>query len=161
MLKKRPSLSIIAIIALALGIGLTTTMFSIVYVAVLRGLPYDESENLVALFRTRPAQDIRFMAVSIHDFSDWREQQTSFEDLSAYFAETVNVSGTEGRPIRYLGAYVNGTLFDLLRVRPIIGRTFRPEENLPSAAPVMILSYRAWQDRYHGDPQVIGRVVRA
>ena len=76
MLVKRPGLSIIAIIALALGIGLTTTMFSIVYGAVIRGLPYDDSDELVALFRNRPAQDIQFMAVGIHDFVDWREQQT-------------------------------------------------------------------------------------
>ena len=68
MLVKRPGLSSIAIIALALGIGLTTTMFGIVYGAVIRGLPFEESENLIAIFRNRPAQDVQFMAVSIHDF---------------------------------------------------------------------------------------------
>ncbi len=122
MLVKRPGLSATAIIALALGIGLTTTMFGIVYGVVIRGLPYEESENLIALFRNRPAQDVQFMAVSIHDFGDWREQQTSFEDIAGYYAETVNVAGTEGKPIRYLGAYVNAHLFDLLRVQPILGR---------------------------------------
>ena len=96
MLIRRPGLSITAVIALALGIGLTTTMFSIVYVAVIRGLPYDEPDRLVALFRNRPAQGVQFMGVSIHDFEDWRTQQTSFEDIAAYYAETVNVGGTEG-----------------------------------------------------------------
>jgi predicted permease len=157
----RPGLRISAVLALALGIGLTTTMFSIVYVAAIRGLPFDESDALVQIFRNRPAQGVEFMGVSIHDFQDWRTQQTSFEDVAAYYAETVNVGGTEGQPIRYLGAYVSAHLFDLLRVQPILGRTFRPEEDHPSTPPVMLLSYRAWQDRFQGDPAVVGRVVRA
>lgn len=160
MLVKRPGLSTLAIVALALGIGLTTTMFSIVYAAVLKGLPYDRSDRLVAIFRTRPAQGIQFLPVSIHDFTDWREQQKSFEAIAAYYAETVNVSGSEGRPVRYLGAYASANLMDILHVRPILGRMFRAEEDSPSTPPVMILSYRAWQDRFHGDPQVIGMSVR-
>jgi putative ABC transport system permease protein len=161
MLVRRPGLSVSAVSALALGIGLTTTMFSIVYVAVIKGLPYDEADRLVALFRNRPAQGVQFMGVSIHDFEDWRHQQTSFEDIAAFYAETVNVGGTEGKPIRYLGNYASAHIFDVLRVRPILGRTFRPEEDHPSTPPVMILSYRAWQDRFEGDPAVIGRTVRA
>ncbi len=161
MLIKRPGLSSIAILALALGIGLTTTMFSIVYTGVLKGLPFEDSEELVQLFRTRPAQDARFMGVTIHDFGDWREQQTSFDDIAAFFAETVNVSGSEGRPIRYLGAYSSAHLFDILGVQPILGRNFTAEEDHPSTPPVMILSYRAWQDRFQGDPEIIGQVLRA
>jgi len=161
MLVRRPGLSLTAVTALALGIGLTTTMFSIVFVAVITGLPYEEADRLVALSRNRPAQGVQFMGVGFHDFEDWRRQQTSFEDIAAYFAETVNVGGTEGTPIRYLGNYASAHIFDLLRVRPILGRTFRPEEDHPSTPPVMMLSYRAWQDRFKGDPTVIGRVVRA
>ena len=160
MLIRRPGLSASAVIALALGIGLTTTMFSIVYVAV-KGLPFERADRLVAVFRNRPAQGVEFMGVSIHDFQDWRQQQTSFEDIAAYYPETVNVGGTEGQPIRYLGAYASAHLFDLLRVRPALGRTFRPEEDHPSTPPVMILSYRAWQDRFQGDPAIVGRTVRA
>ena len=131
MLVKRPGLSATAIIALALGIGLTTTMFGIVYGALIKGLPFEESEDLVALFRNRPAQDVQFMAVSIHDFNDWREQQTSFDDIAGYYAETVNVAGSEGKPIRYLGAYVSAHLFDLLRVEPIIGPNVPPRGGPP------------------------------
>lgn len=161
MLVRRPGLNATAIIALALGIGLTTTMFSIVYVFVIRGLPFDDSDELTALFRNRPAQGVEFMGVSIHDFQDWRSQQTSFEDLAAYYAETVNVGGTEGQPIRYLGAYASAQMFDVLRVQPALGRTFRPEEDHPSTPPVMLLSYRAWQDRFQADPNIVGRTVRA
>lgn len=161
LLAKRPGLSALAIMALALGIGLTTAMFSIVYAAMLKGLPYERADRLVALFRNRPAQGIQFLQVSIHDFADWRDQQRSFEALAAYYVETVNVGGTEAQPIRYYGAYMSANLFDILRVRPILGRTFRAQEEKPSAAQVMILSYRAWQDRFHGDPAIVGRAVRA
>jgi putative ABC transport system permease protein len=161
MLVRTPSLSVTAVIALALGIGLTTTMFSIVYGVVIRGLPYDDADRLVALFRNRPAQGVQFMGVSIHDFEDWRTQQTSFEDIAAYYAETVNIGGTEGEPIRYLGAYASARMFEILRVQPVLGRVFRPEEDHPSTPPVMLLSYRAWQDRFQGDPAIVGRVVRA
>ncbi len=92
MLVKNPGLSALAILALALGIGLTTTMFSIVYAAAWKGLPYQRSDRLVMVARTRPAQGIQFMAVDIHDFIDWREQQTSCEGLAAYYLETVNVA---------------------------------------------------------------------
>ncbi len=160
MLARRPSLSASAILALALGIGLTTTMFSIVYAAT-KGLPYPDPDRLVAIYRTRPAQNIQFMAVDIHDFDDWRQSQQCFDDIAAYYVETVNVGGTEGTPIRYLGAYMNAHLFDVLGVRPILGRAFRPEEDRPSAPPVMILSYRAWQNRFHGDPDIVGKVIRA
>lgn len=161
MLLRRPGLNATAIIALALGIGLTTTMFSIVYVAVIRGLPFEDAEELAGLFRNRPAQGAEFMSVGIHDFQDWRAQQSSFEGLAAYYAETVNVGGTEGQPVRYLGAYASAEMFDLLRVQPILGRSFRPEEDHPSTPPVMLLSYRAWQDRFQADPNIVGRIVRA
>ena len=101
------------------------------------------------------------MPVTIHDFEDWRDQQTSFEYLAARTQTTVNVSGTEGLPIRYVGTRANAHMFDLLRVQPIMGRTFRPEEDHPSTPPVMVLSYRAWQDRFQGDADVVGRTVRA
>ena len=161
MLIKRPGIAAIAIVALALGIGLTTTMFSIVYGLVIRGLPYPDSDRLVDLSRNRPATNSGLMAVTIHDFQDWRAQQTSFEDIATYYSETVNVSGTEGRPIRYQGVYGSAHLFDVLGMQPILGRTFRPEEDQPSTPAVIILSHRAWQDRFQGDPDIIGNTIRA
>ena len=161
MLLTRPSLSLTAIVALALGIGLTTAMFSIVYGLLVRGLPYDDPDRLIAVSRTRPAQNLEFMPVTIHDFEDWRAQQDSFEALAAYVVITVNVSGTEGQPIRYSGGRVSASLFDLLGVQPLLGRTFRPEEDHASAAPVMLLSHRAWRDRFDGNPEIVGQTVRA
>ncbi|MDP6605883.1 MAG: ABC transporter permease [Dehalococcoidia bacterium] len=161
ILIKRPGIAAIAVIALALGIGLTTTMFSIVHGLVIRGMPYPDSDELVDLMRNRPATNSGLMAVTIHDFQDWRAQQTSFEEIAAYYGETVNVSGTEGRPIRYQGVYGSARLFDVLEMQPILGRTFRPEEDHPSTPPVIILSHRAWQDRFQGDPEIVGKTIRA
>ena len=73
----------------------------------------------------------------------------------------MNISGSDGEPIWYTGTHANAHLFDMLRVPPILGRTFRPEEDHPSAPPVMLVSYRAWQDGFQGDPAVVGRVVTA
>src|SRR5258707_7053242 len=107
MLIKRPGLSALGIVALALGIGLTTTMFSIVYAAVLKGLPYPRSDRLVAIFRNRPAQGGQFMPVGIPDLSDLRAQQDSLDGIAVYYAETLNVSGSDSRAAQDLGAYVN------------------------------------------------------
>jgi len=82
MVLKQPTVSAIAIVALALGIGLTTTMYSIVHGA-LGDLPFDEAHEIVSLYQTNPSQDIQQMALDAYDFLDWREQQTAFEDLAA------------------------------------------------------------------------------
>jgi len=160
MLLKHPGLTAIAVLALTLGIGLTTTMFSIVYGALYRGLPFEDAHSLMHLERSNLSRDIESMEVTIHDFVDWREQQTSFEGLAAYYEGTVNVSGTEARPDRYDGAFISANAFGLLRARPALGRTFRPGEDAPGAEPTIILGHAAWRDRYGADPSVIGRTIR-
>ncbi len=123
-LRKSLGTSAIAVLALGLGIGLTTIMFSIVYGAVWKGLPFEDSAELLHLERNNVARDIESMGVTIHDFVDWREQQTSFEDIAAFYQGTVNLSGTE-RPERFDGAFITASGFRLLRVRPALGRLFR------------------------------------
>src|SRR5690349_23143993 len=93
MLLKNPGYSLAAVAALALGIGLVTTMFSIIYGALLRGLPFDESENLMHLENANPSQEEDSLEVFLHDFLDWRDRQKSFEGLSAYDQGTINLSG--------------------------------------------------------------------
>ncbi|MFQ5550010.1 MAG: ABC transporter permease [Gemmatimonadales bacterium] len=159
MILKNPGVSSLAIIALALGIGLTTTTFSIVYGAIIRGLPFEESENLIHIERT--SQDRESFPVSIHDFVDWREQQTVFEDVAAFRMGTVNVAGTEGRPERYSGAFITPAAFRLLRTTPFMGRTFTDHEDLPGATPVIIIGYGVWQERFGSDPDILGKTLRA
>lgn len=156
---KHPGVTIIAVLALSLGIGLTTTTFSIVYGALLRGLPFAESHRIMHLERNNPSQDIESMEVTLHDFLDWRAQQTTFEGIAGFYQGTVNVSGTE-KPERYEGAFISANAFDLLRERAFLGRTFHEGEDDPAAPPVILLGYRVWEDRFDGDRAVVGKTAR-
>lgn len=155
---RNPGVSIIAVVALSLGIGLTTVMFSIVYGALYRGLPFDGAERIMHLERTNPTQGIQSMEVSIHDYRDWRERQRSFGQLAAFYQGTVNIRGTE-RPERYDGAFMTANAFEILGVQPMLGRSFREEEELPGAEAVVLLGYRVWQERFGGAPDVLGQSV--
>lgn len=160
MITRNPGLAAISIIALTLGIGLTTTTFSIVYGALYRGLPFEDSHRLMHLERNNLSEDIESMEVTIHDFVDWREQQTSFQGIAAFYQGTVNVAGSEGRPDRYDGAFISANAFRLIGAQPLLGRMFRAGEDRPEAEPVILLGYNVWRDRYASDPNVVGRVVR-
>ncbi len=161
MLVRHPGLAAISIIALALGIGLTATMWSITWGGILRGLPFEDADAIIHLERARPSHDIESYGVPISDFVAWRESQRSFEDLAAYYDGTINVSGTEGRPERFEGGFVTAATFRLLRVQPVLGRLFTDEENRPGAPPVVILGWDVWQNRFAGDSAVVGRTLRA
>src|SRR5688500_4371507 len=143
-LLKSPALTSVAVVALALGIGLTGTMFSIVYGAMMRGLPFDRPEELVAVERTNLAQDVRRMPAPIHDLRDWQAAQRSFQELGGFSSGTVNLSGTE-RAERFDGAFVTANTFRILRVGAKLGRVFRDGEDLPGAEPVMIIGHAVWQ----------------
>jgi hypothetical protein len=160
MLYKHPMLSIIIILTFGLGIGLTTMVFSITNGILFKGLPVEEADRLMALGRTDPAHNVRFMSVSVHDFLGWREEQETFENLAAYDVSTFNVTGTEGRPERYSGALVTANLFDVLRVQPILGRGFREGEDEPGAQPVILIGYDVWQERFGGSPEVLGQTLQ-
>src|SRR5688500_16872427 len=160
LLRRRPGLTVIAGLALTLGIGLTATVFSFVYGVILRGLPVERPQEIMHVARTHAARGIRKMDVTVHDFHDWRAQQRVFEDLAAFYTGTVNVSGT-GKPDRYSGGYMTASAFRALGVRPALGRTFRDGEDQPGAAPVIVLGYAVWRDRYGADPGILGRTVRA
>src|SRR5215211_2997747 len=103
MFRKNPGASALAVVALALGIGLTATMFSIVQGAILRGLPFEESEKIQALTIVTPTTRGRGESVSYHDFTDWRSQQTSFEALEGYLNSGMTVTGASGYPERLRG----------------------------------------------------------
>ena len=111
-LLKSPGVTAIAVVALALGIGLTTVMFSIVYGALHRGLPFDGAERLMHLERANPTEGISSMEVTIHDYRDRRERQRSFTQMGAFYAGTVNIRGTE-RAERY-----DGQLREILGLAP-------------------------------------------
>ncbi|MEE8521506.1 MAG: ABC transporter permease [Gemmatimonadota bacterium] len=160
MLIKNPGLAAISVLALALGIGLSTTMFSIVYGALYRGLPFEDSYELMHLERNNLSEDIESMEVTIHDFVDWREQQTSFEDIAGYYQGTVNVTGSEGLPHRYDGAFMSANAFGILQQQPALGRGFVDGDDGPGAPPTIILGFATWRDQYGSDASIVGRTVR-
>ncbi|MCH6546924.1 MAG: ABC transporter permease, partial [Gemmatimonadetes bacterium] len=161
MLLKTPALSFVAIVTVALGVGLTTHTFSIVYGSLMRGLPYEGAERLMYLDRNNLSEGIENMSVSVHDFTDWREQQTLFEDLGASRGGTVNVVDAEGRPERFDGAFVSAGLFSQIGVQPLMGRGFNDEDDAGHTPQTIILGYDVWQTRYGGDPNILGRTIRA
>ena len=156
ILIKNPGFSIIAVVALALGIGAVTTMFSVINAAVIRGLPFEDPQELMYVKRWDTQRQPWNTGIPILDVMDFQREQQSFEALAAWFGGTVNVS-LENNPIRLNGSRISHTWLDILRAEPLIGRNFTAEEDAPGAAPVLLLSYGAWQRHYSGESSVIGR----
>jgi putative ABC transport system permease protein len=159
MLKKSPGHTAAAVVALALGIGLTAAMFSIVNGTIFSSLPFAHSDRLVWVSAANVEKSRQEMPLSFADVLEWEKRQTSFSGVAAFDATTINLSGDE-KPERFDGGYMAANSFDLLGAKPILGRTFLPGEDEMQAQPVAVLGYGMWKTRYGGDPKVIGRVIR-
>jgi hypothetical protein len=157
MLLKKPGLTVVAIVAMGLGIGANTAIFSVVNTVLLQPLPYDQPEQLLRLATEQRNQALDGRgAFSTPDFLDVQQRSTTLEYVATFQgAGTVMTEG--GDPERLLGAVVNADYFPLLRVKPILGRVFTREEDKPGAAPVILISHGLWQRRFGGDPNIIGR----
>ena len=156
---KSPAFSLIAIAALALGIGANTAMFSVVNAILLRPLPFPQSDRLVTIWQTNPAvakMGFPLAPTSVPDFQDWRTQAKSFEGVSALEGWSTNLTGA-GEAERLDGAAVSANLFSLLRVQPMLGRSFVEGEDQRGRNQVVILSSELWQRRFGGDRSIIGR----
>ncbi len=162
MLFKSPGFTVVAVLALALGIGANTAIFSVVNAMLLRPLPYADPDRLVVLWETNPNLASTYLRThneaSPANFIDWREQQTVFEDIAAYRWNDYNLTGGDA-PEQLTGNPVTTNMFDVLRVQPLIGRKFRPEESDPKSDRVVMLSYGFWQRRFGGDQNIIGKQI--
>ncbi|MFY9557676.1 MAG: ABC transporter permease, partial [Blastocatellia bacterium] len=159
MLLKHPGFTTVAVIALALGIGANTAIFSVVNAVLLRPLPFPEPERLMVVYESRTDRGVSRSSVSYPNFADWRDQNSVFERMSSYHDSDFVMTG-DGEPARLQGAVVNADLFPLLGVAPILGRPFLPEEDKPGdSGGVVMLSHRLWQQRFTGDPNIIGRSI--
>ena len=159
-LRREPASAAIASITLALGIGLCTIAFSLLYGVFLRGHPVPEADRLLMVHRSNPSRNIEFMGAREHDFHDWREQQTSFEALAHFSQSTVNLAGREG-PERFQGALVSANVFDVMRIRPVVGDGFRAADEQAGAPLVLMIGYNVWRTRYNADPSIVGTSVIA
>ena len=161
MIVKRPGTSAIAIVALGLGIGLTTVMFSIVEGVLLRGLPFEGGDRVMSLSRDNLLRPDQKASVPVDDFLDWQARQHSFEGLAAYTDDSVILSGDSGFSERYDGVRVSPNTMSLLHVRPVVGRDFVDADTAPGAPAALLLGHGVWMSRYGGDPSVVGRTLQA
>jgi predicted permease len=161
MLRKHPGLSLIVILTFGLGIGYTSTVFNITNGFVHKELPFEQSHRILALDQTDPERTFQYgdITVPIHDFAEWRAQQTAFEQLAAYWTRMSNFSIERGAPERLLGGYFSSGVFETLRVQPILGRTISEADEKPGAERVIVLSYDLWLRRFEGSADVLDRTV--
>ena len=159
-LRKSPALIVVATLALGVGIGVTATMWSIIYGAMIKGLPFDEPQNIVAVFRANPSRGIDQMDVTAHDLADFRAGQTAFEKLGASTCGTINVRDAD-RAERYDGCWMTADAMTIPRVTPVRGRLFVAGEDAPGGERVAIINHALWQTRYRGADDVIGMSIRA
>ena len=156
MLAKNPGFAIIAVLALTLGIGADTAIFSVVNSVLLRPLPYDESDRLVFLSERSPV--LEGMSIAYPNFVDWRDQNDVFENIGVFRRQNFNLTGS-GEPERLIGGQVSADLFDVLKVEAAIGRVFINDEDKPDASPVAVLSHALWQRKFGGDPNILDQSI--
>ena len=154
--RKNPGFTMVAVIALALGIGANTAIFSVVNTILLRPLPYKDPERLVLVWEDASKMGYPRDTPAAANFVDWRDQNHVFEGMAAISDESFNLTGS-GEPERLEGHTVSATLFPLLGVEPHIGRVFTAAEDQPGAQHVVLLSYALWQRRFGGEPGIVGQ----
>lgn len=152
------STSVAVIVTLALGIGVTTAVFSIVYGVLLRPLPYPESDQLVRVWLSNPRQGIDKDVTSYPNFADWRAQSHGIQGMAAVARAARNLTGT-GEPRELSGAAVSEGYFGTVRVAPALGRAFTPEEESLGGPNVVILSHGLWTTQFGSDSAVVGRTL--
>jgi putative ABC transport system permease protein len=161
MLARNPGFTAVAVLALALGIGANTAIFSVVNAVLLRPLPYDDPDTIVRIWQTRSMGrrgPQRMPALSTDDFQDWRSQTQTLEHMALHMPYTLTLTGLE-EPVRLTGARVSPDLFPLLRVAPRHGHAFGPEHEKPGNDHVVLLSFSAWEKRFSSDPTLIGKPI--
>ncbi|MDQ6831708.1 MAG: ABC transporter permease [Gemmatimonadota bacterium] len=158
MLRHAPGFTIMAVLCIALGVGVTTTIFSAVNGILIRPLPYPHPEQLVSVYARYAAHGEHGVNISFPDYLSWRDENRSFSRLGMWTWNTLTLSG-EGEPERVEAAQVTANLFPLLGVQPLLGRNFAAEEDRPGQGKVLLLGYGLWQRRFAGDRSIVGRPV--
>ena len=160
MLLKSPSISIVATIALALGIGANTAIFSVVNAVLLRPLPFPNPDSLVSAFETDQKKGLLRGSHSYPNFFDLRDQNTVFEHVAAYYSSDFILTGS-GEPTRLQGTVATADLIPLLGIAPLHGRTFVADEDKPAASGrVVILSQQLFQRRFNSDLSLLNQSIR-
>jgi putative ABC transport system permease protein len=159
MLRKSPSFTFFAVAVLALGIAANSAIFSVADAVLVRPLPYRDSNRLVVVMEDASAYGFPHDTPSPGNFADWKLRNQVFENMAAIpYGGFFNLTG-DGNPEELAGKKITANLFSLLGVSPALGRDFRPEDDLPGAPHVAILSYGLWLRRFGGNPQIVGKEI--
>lgn len=155
-LRKNPGFTAVAVVALALGIGANSAIFSVVNTVLLRPLPYKDADRLMMVWEDASKRGFPRDTPAPANYIDWRDQNQVFTGMAAISDLSCNLTGT-GEPERIEGRRVSASLFPLLGVEPKLGRVFTAEEDQPGHAGVVIISHRLWQRRFSSDLNIIGK----
>ena len=158
LLLKQPGITTLAVVTLALGIGANTAIFSAVNAVLLRPLPYPDADRVVMIWEKRAREAVLDAPVAPADFVDWEKRQASFEAIAGMSMSAVDLTGA-GEPVRLFAGVVSPAFFDVLGVKPALGRTFRPDEAVFGQHRVVILGDRIWRQRFGADPTIVGRTI--
>ncbi|HZF41042.1 MAG TPA: ABC transporter permease [Blastocatellia bacterium] len=160
MLRKTPDFTAVAVLTLALGIGACTAIFSLINAALLRTLPFPDSDRLVVLWADNPALSLGSLSSppANADVAAWRRHNESFAHLTAISPRTADLADGEN-PERVGAAGVTAGFFETLGVTPLVGRTLAPDEEAPGAPPVVLISHGLWQRRFGGDAALVGKSI--
>ncbi|MGE0127021.1 MAG: ABC transporter permease [Blastocatellales bacterium] len=153
---KQPTFTVVAVIALALGIGANTAIFSVVDAVLLRALPYRDADRLVTVWEHNKTRGNTQNVINLGNFFDWKSQNRVFEDMATFFDMAANLT-SGGEPEEIPSQIATPNLFNILGVNPMMGRAFNEDDGKPGAPRVVALSFGLWQRRFGGDPQIIGR----
>ncbi|HEX8184631.1 MAG TPA: ABC transporter permease, partial [Blastocatellia bacterium] len=156
-LLKSPGFTAVAVLALGLGIGANTAVFSVVNAVLLRPLPFKSPDQLVMIWETNRSRAVDRSPVSPVIFNDWRQQGQIFEDVTAWWYPQVNLTDSNNEPARVRTIDVTDNFFSVMGVQPALGRGFLPGEDKRGAERVAVLSNKLWQTRFNSDPDVIGK----
>jgi putative ABC transport system permease protein len=156
---KKPGFTAVVVIALALGIGANTAIFSVVYAVLLRGLPYPDPDRLVMVQEDLPRLNFYYGTVSGAEFEYYRDHNEVFSKAAGFTTVALNLTGA-GEPRRIRAARVSASLFPLLGIEPLRGRTFSAEEDARGRDAVAVLSQKLWRGQFGSDPDIVGRTIR-
>ena len=148
----------VAVFTLALGIGANTAIFSVVNAAMLQRLPFQEPDRLAMVWETSPRTGVQNV-VNPFNFLEWKDRNHSFDRISALVGTGASLTG-DGEPEQIDRLIVTDGFFEILGVKPLLGRWFTPQEDQPGAEAVVIMSFELWQRRYGGDPKILGRKIQ-
>ena len=157
MMAKKPAFTVVAVLTLALGIGSTSAVFSVVDRILFRSLPYPHDEQLVSFGLFAPIEPREFMLAK--DYVEWRAEQTPFQSMTTFTPGGADCDLTEQNPLRLTCALVESTFLQTFEIQPLLGRNFTKEEDRPHTSRVALITYGLWRSRFAGDAAVVGKNI--